>query len=192
MRVKINTRQYVGTFSVKGVDSELGRHSYVVCNEPTMVPPAESRDQPERGSQGRPEPLTVDVHRAADVGAAQGVGHLAGDGLREVRVVHGGPVHLPRGFLDDLAPLGPPATQALGLVWTSCPGGRMHPTRWKMRPGEGQGVAGPRGVPWGSLHSGVTSGAREEVVGGGWWALGCGSPGSQQHLTDGLFWREVG
>lgn len=71
----------MGTFSVKGMDSELGRHSYVVYNEPTMVPPAESGDQPEPISQGRPEPLTVDVDRAADVGAAQGVGHLTGDGL---------------------------------------------------------------------------------------------------------------
>ena len=124
-------------------------------------------------SQGRPEPLTVDVHRAADVGAAQGVGHLAGDGLREVRVVHGGPVHLPRGLLDDLAPLGPPATQARGLVRTSRPGGRTRPTRWKMRSGKGWGAAGPRGVPGGSFHSGVTSGAREGVgrvvAGSGLW-----------------------
>lgn len=81
MRVKINMRQYVGTFSARGMDSELGRHSYVVYNKPTMVPPAESRDQPEPISQGRPEPLTVDVDRAADVGAAQGIGHLAGDRL---------------------------------------------------------------------------------------------------------------
>lgn len=131
-----------------------------------ILPPAESRDQPEPVSQGRPEPLTVDIHRAADVGAAQGVGHFAGDGLREVRVVHGGPVHLPRGLLDDLAPLGPPATQALGLVRTSRPGGRTLPTRWNMRPGEGWGAAGPRGVPWGSFHSRVTSGAWEGVGGG--------------------------
>ena len=50
-------------------------------------------------------------------------------------------------------------------------GGRMRPTRWKMRPDEGQGRVGPRGVPWGSLHSRVTSGAQEGVS-GGLWAVG--------------------
>ena len=50
-------------------------------------------------------------------------------------------------------------------------------------------------APEGSLGGASTAGLLPELGKGsvqGWWALGCGSPGSQQHLTDGLFWTEVG
>lgn len=54
------------------------------------------------------EPLTVDVDVAADVGAAQGVGDLAGDGLREEGVVHDDLVRVSGDLLDDASSLGPP------------------------------------------------------------------------------------
>lgn len=44
--------------------------------------------------------LTLDIHQGADVGAAHRVGHLAGDGVREVRVVHGHLEAVPVGFRD--------------------------------------------------------------------------------------------
>lgn len=39
--------------------------------------------------------LTVDIHSPADVGAAQRVGDLTGDGLKEEGVVH-------NGFMDGM------------------------------------------------------------------------------------------
>lgn len=50
---------------------------------PAMIPPALSRDQrtPPAWGSSRAAALTVDVDCAADIGAAQGVGHLTGDRL---------------------------------------------------------------------------------------------------------------
>lgn len=53
-------------------------------------------------------PLTVHVHQRADVGAADVVVHLAGDGLREEGVIHLRVVPVLLGVLDDHPPLGPP------------------------------------------------------------------------------------
>ena len=52
--------------------------------------------------------LTVNVDVAADVGAAEGVGHLTRDGLGEEGVVHDDLIGVSGHLLDDAAPLRPP------------------------------------------------------------------------------------
>lgn len=52
--------------------------------------------------------LTVDVNVAADVGAAQRVGDLAGDGLRKEGVVHNDLICVSRDLLDDTSSFCPP------------------------------------------------------------------------------------
>lgn len=54
------------------------------------------------------EPLTVDIHIAADVGAAKRVGNLAGDWFCEEGVVHNHLVRVSRDFLDYAPSFGPP------------------------------------------------------------------------------------
>lgn len=52
--------------------------------------------------------LTVDVHVAADVGAAQRVGDLTGNGLCEEGVVHQNLVCVSRDLFDHTSSFGPP------------------------------------------------------------------------------------
>lgn len=52
--------------------------------------------------------LTLDVHQGADVGAAHGVGHLAGDGICEVGVVHCHLQAVSVGLRDGDPAFGPP------------------------------------------------------------------------------------
>lgn len=53
-------------------------------------------------------PLTVDVDVAADVGAAQRVGDLAGDRFREEGVVHNDLICVSRDLLDYTSSFCPP------------------------------------------------------------------------------------
>lgn len=55
--------------------------------------------------------LTVDVHGPADVGAAQRIGDLAGDGLKEEGVVYDGFIEVTGRFFYHLAFLCPPVRQ---------------------------------------------------------------------------------
>lgn len=52
--------------------------------------------------------LTLDVHQGADVGAAHGVGYLAGDGICEVGVVHRHLQAVSVGLRDGDPSFGPP------------------------------------------------------------------------------------
>lgn len=52
--------------------------------------------------------LTVDVNVAADVGAAEGVGDVAGNGFGEEGVVHDDLVRVSGDLLDYASPFGPP------------------------------------------------------------------------------------
>lgn len=122
--------------------------------------PSEAETGQSPCARGRPEPLTVDVDRAADVGAAQALVTSQERALK-MRVVHGGPVHLYEASLMIWPRLA--VTQALGLVWTSHPGAGYIPPSWKMRPGEGRVGQAPKGH-LGSLHRGATSGAWEGSV----------------------------
>lgn len=53
--------------------------------------------------------LTIDIYGPADVGAAQRIGDLAGDGLEEEGVIHDGFIEVTGCFLYHLAFLRPPA-----------------------------------------------------------------------------------
>lgn len=53
-------------------------------------------------------PLTVDVDVAADVGAAEGVGDLAGDRFGEEGVVHNDLIRVSRDLLDYTSSFCPP------------------------------------------------------------------------------------
>ena len=54
------------------------------------------------------EPLTVDVNIAADVGAAERVGDLTGDGFCKEGVVHNDLIRVSRDLLDYTSSFGPP------------------------------------------------------------------------------------
>lgn len=70
-----------------GSDSSLGPTRVKQCRQPVTIN-EKAAFKPQNTQLSHKVKLTLDIDQRADIGAAHRVGHLAGDRVCEVRVVH--------------------------------------------------------------------------------------------------------